>query len=143
MKLHEIKYELLSYRTPKSLLLQQLPSTSQWLQYITSSGQEILPSMSVKDLGVYLSPDLKWSTHVKEAVEGANKMANWVLSVFADRSQGTMLTLYKAMVRSKLEYSCPVWNPSLMSDIKKLESTQRAFTRHISGCKGLSYWDRQ
>ena len=25
---------------------------------------------------------------------------------------------------------------------KKLESTQRAFTRYISGCQGLSYWDR-
>ena len=46
------------------------------------------------------------------------------------------------MVRSRLEYSCPVWNPSLMADIKKLESSQRAFTRHISGWYGLSYWQR-
>ena len=29
-----------------------------------------------------------------------------------------------------------------MSDIKTLESTQRAFTRHVSGCNGLSYWQR-
>ena len=29
-----------------------------------------------------------------------------------------------------------------MQDIKKLESTQRAFTRYISECQGLSYWDR-
>ena len=28
-----------------------------------------------------------------------------------------------------------------MQDIKKLESTQRAFTRYISGCQGLSYWE--
>ena len=57
-------------------------------------------------------------------------MANWVLSVFSDRSKDV------------LEYNCPVWNPSLMQDIKKLESTQRAFTRYISGCQGLLYWDR-
>ena len=43
---------------------------------------------------------------------------------------------------SRLEYSCPVWNTSSMQDIKKLESTKRAFTRYISGCQGLSYWDR-
>ena len=69
-------------------------------------------------------------------------MANWVLSVFSDRSQSTMLTLFKSMVRSRLEYSCPVWNPSLMSDIQKLESTQRAFTHNISGCRELGYWNR-
>ena len=29
-----------------------------------------------------------------------------------------------------------------MQDINKLESTQRAFTRYISGYQVLSYWDR-
>ena len=95
-----------------------------------------------KYLGVHLSDDHKWSTNVKEAVESGNNIANWVLSVFLDRSKETLLPLYKTMVRSRLEYSCPVWNPSILSDIKKLESTQRSFTRHITGCKELSYWDR-
>ena len=76
------------------------------------------------------------------AAQNANKIANWVLSVFSDRSKDVLLTIYKSIVRSRLEYSCPVWNPSSMQDIKKLESTQRAFTRYISGCQGLSYWER-
>ena len=139
MALHEDKFELLSYRTPRSKLLQELPMTAEWEKYTTSSGQDILPSNKVKDLGVHLSPDLRWATQVSEAVQSANKMANWVISVFTDRSKVVMLTLFKTMVRSRLEYSCPVWNPSLMADIKKLESSQRAFTRHISGCYGLSY----
>ena len=53
-----------------------------------------------------------------------------------------MLTLFRSLVRSRLEYSCLVWNPSLLGDIKKIESTQRVFTRHISGCQDLCYWDR-
>ena len=142
MALHENKFELLTYRTPRSRLLEELPFTSEWLEYSTPSGQVILPSKRVKDLGVYLTNDLSWSVQVNESVRSANKMANWVLSVFADRSENVMLTLFKSLVRSRLEYSCPVWNPSLTGDIKKLESTQRAFTRHISGCQGLSYWER-
>ena len=40
------------------------------------------------------------------------------LSVFSERSKDVLRTLYKSIVRSILEYSCPVWNPSLMQDIK-------------------------
>ena len=85
---------------------------------------------------------MKWSLQATIAARNANKMANWVLSVFSDRSKDVLFTLYKSIVRSRLEYSCPVWSPSSMQDIKKLESTQRAFTRYISGCQGLLYWDR-
>ena len=85
---------------------------------------------------------MKWSWLATIAAQNTNKMAYWVLSVFSDRSKDVLLTLYKSIVRSRLEYSCPVWNPSSMQDIKKLESTQRAFTRYISGCQGLSYWAR-
>ena len=54
-----------------------------------------------------------------------------VLSVYADRSENDMLTLFRSLVRTRIEYSYPVWNHSLTGDIKKLESNQRAFTRHI------------
>ena len=118
-----------------------LPS-AQWVQYNTPSGQNITPASSVKDLGVHLSPDMKWSLQANIAAQNGYKMANWVLSVFSDRSKDVLLTLYKSIVRSRLEYSCPVWNPYSIQDIKKIESTQRAFTRYIIGCQGMSYWDR-
>ena len=142
MALHDSKFEHLAYRTASSKLLEELPFTAQWVRYSTPSGQDLAPASSVKDLGVNLSPEMKWSLQATIAAQIANKMANWVLSVFSDRSKDVLLTLYKSIVRSRLEYSCPVWNTSSMQDIKKLESTQRAFTRYICGCQGLSYWDR-
>ena len=142
MSLHEDKFEFLSYQSPNSKLLRELPFTSEWLKYNSSTGQTIYPTNIVKDLGVHLSSDFKWSSHVNTIVNSANMMANWVLSVFADRSQTMMLTLYKSLIRSKLEYCCPVWNPSAIGDIQKLESTQRAFTKRIYICKDMSYWDR-
>ena len=53
-----------------------------------------------------------------------------------------MLTLYKTMVRSKLKYCCPVFNPDKTGDIETSESIQRHYTRRISGCQNLDYWER-
>ena len=53
-----------------------------------------------------------------------------------------MLTLYKSMVRSLLEYCCPLWHPSKICDIQELGSVQKAFTARITGMRDLHYWDR-
>ena len=141
MVLHDSKFAYLAYRTASIKLLKELPFTALWVHYSTLSGQDLTPARSVIDLGVRLSPDINWSLQATIAAQNANKMANWVLSAFSDRSKDVLLTLYKSIVRSRFEYSCPVWNPSSIQDIKKLESTQRAFTRYISACQDLSSWD--
>ena len=69
-------------------------------------------------------------------------MSSWVLSVFRDRSKDTMLTLYTSMVRSRLEYCCPLWDPSSIEDIRTLEEVQQSFTSKIISVNHLSYWDR-
>ena len=135
MLLHEKKFEVLNYTLKASSLLRQLPFTSSCLEYATSQGHVITPTKTVRDLGVLLSSDRSWSPHIEQTVQSARTMASWVLSVFRDRSPFIMLTLYKTMVRSRLEYCCPVWNPSKIQDIQALENVQRNFTRKISGCK--------
>ena len=52
------------------------------------------------------------------------------------------MTLYKSLVRSRLEYVCPLWCPSKIEDIQKIESLQRRYTSKIEGYRGLHYWDR-
>ena len=138
MVLHENKFEYLAYRTSFGKILEEFPFTAQWVQYHTPSGQNITPASSVKDLGVHLSPDMKWSLQANAAAQNGFKMANWVLSVFSDRSKDVLLTLYKSIVRSRLEYSCPVWNPYTMQDIKKtgvnptcFYSLHRRMSRHV------------
>ena len=70
----------------------------------------------------------------------ARKVASWVLS--ATRNKLTMLTLYKSLVRSHLEYCCPLWNSCRGSEAQLLEGVQRTFTSKIWGFQHLDYWQR-
>ena len=112
------------------------------VEYSTSCGHIIEPQVTVRDLGVYVSNERSWTPHIEKTIQGARQMAAWALSAFRDRSTIVMLTLYKSLVRPKLEYCSPVWNPHKVSDIQKIENVQRSFTKKISGCKELTYWDR-
>ena len=142
MELNGEKFEVLNYSLNKSLLLRKLPFTKEHLQYNLPDGSIIDPRDTVKDLGVLLSNNCSWSPHIHQMLKSARKVAAWVLSAFCTRSSPLMLTLYKTMVRSKLEYCCPVWDPSKIEDICEIENIQRSFTRKISSCSNLSYWER-
>ena len=53
-----------------------------------------------------------------------------------------MTILYKSLVRSRLEYACPLWSSNKIEDIIQLEQIQRHFTSKITGYQDLDYWDR-
>ena len=64
------------------------------------------------------------------------------MSVFKSRDRDVMMTLYNSLVRSNLEYCCPLWNPSTISLIQQLEGIQREYTRKIAGLQDMTYWER-
>ena len=54
-----------------------------------------------------------------------------------------MVTLYKSLIRSRLEYCSPLWNPTKkLGDIRALENIQRSFTAKIEGLGDSDYWER-
>ena len=142
MVLHQNKFELLSHRVDQNHHLDELPFYSKYTHYITNDGTVISPTYAVKDLGITITSDLTWSKHILDVTNNSRKISSWVLSVFSNRSAEIMIPLYKILVRSRAEYVCPIWNPSKVEDIKRLESIQRSFTSQINEVKDLHYWDR-
>jgi hypothetical protein len=142
MKLHEDKFDLLVHRSKRHDTLQELPFMAECMTYHVSNGNELHPVQNLRDLGVTVSADLSWSLHIANAVSKARSKAFWILSVFKTRERSVMITLYKSLVRSLLEYCCPLWNPPKITDIQLLESVQRTFTNRIAGLQGTDYWDR-
>ena len=122
--------------------LSKLPFYNDGLCYFVNE-HKLEPALSVKDLGVTFTPDLSWSHHVSNIVKAAKKKAGWVLSSFRDRSRRTMLTLYKSLIRSLLEYSCPLWNGLSLQEVQELECIQRNFTYRIASPPSVDdYWKR-
>ena len=53
-----------------------------------------------------------------------------------------MLTLWKAMIQSKMDYCSQLWSPNDQASIFKLEGVARTFTSRIANMDGLDYWER-
>ena len=53
-----------------------------------------------------------------------------------------MLTIWKSLVQSKLDYTSQLWSPCDQASISRLESVARNFTAKVEGMDGLDYWER-
>ena len=142
MVLHSGKFELLCHTLRKSNTLQELPFYNQFTEYSTPDGSLVTPTDSLRDLGVIITTELSWSSQINILAEKSRQMIAWVLSVFKNRSESTMMCLYKALIRSRLEYCSALWNPLNQTDIATLESVQRNFTSRIAGLSEFSYYER-
>eukprot|EP00116_Pleurobrachia_bachei_P004794 sb/3465056/ len=142
MLLNEKKYELISHRIRVDSFLQQLPFFAEISTYTTTSGHTLEATPWVRDLGVIVDAGMTWSEHIGRTVSRARQMCGWTLSVFKSRDRTVMLTLYKSLIRSILDYCSPLWAPVAIGQIQLVESVQRTFTSRISNMKELNYWDR-
>jgi len=95
-----------------------------------------------KDLGVTVSDDLKWEKQCREAVKKANRILGTIKRNFTDRTQSTLIPLYKSLVRPHLEYCCSVWNPHFRKDIELIEGVQRRATELVKDVEHIHYNDR-
>ena len=66
----------------------------------------------------------------------------WLAGSFVSRDRLTMLTLFKSLVISRLDYASQLWSPHKISQITQIEKVQRSFTKHITGLCDLSYHER-
>lgn len=88
---------------------------------------------SHKVLGVTIQNDLKWGTHIENIIKKASKRLH-ILRILKRASvpPQDVLVIYASLVRSVLEYCCPVWHnnlPQYLSDL--VERVQKRAFRII------------
>ena len=78
---------------------------------------------SYKYLGLLLTADLSWSSHISSICLKARKILGLLYRRFyGNVNQDVLKQLYLSLVRPHLEYGCHVGNPHLEKDKKALEN---------------------
>ena len=97
---------------------------------------------SERDLGVIIDNQLSFGTHIEDIINKSNKIVGVIKRNFRDLDKKTFVTLYKAMVRSRLEYAQAVWSPHKLKYVDALEAVQRRATKILPSLRKYSYADR-
>ena len=95
-------------------------------------GTQINKVDSIKDLGITLDCKLHLDNHIENIVSKAYKMYGFVMrSSTLFKQSSTYIHLYKALIRSQLEYAVPIWNPLYNKYHDMIESVQKKFLRSM------------
>ena len=99
---------------------------------------------SYKYLGVTISSNLQWKSHVESVVMKANRLLGFIRVVAGKASTTAIFSLYKSLILPILEYACPAWHPNTTLQDQQLERVQRTATRlALKQRRGdMSYEDR-
>lgn len=84
----------------------------------------------IRDLGVLWDSALRMEDHVNNIVASAFRSLGMVSRIGrAFRNKRSFLTLYRSLVRSKLEFACVAWNFLNCELSARIEAVQRCFVR--------------
>ncbi len=76
---------------------------------------------TIKDFGLTFDTNLKFKEHITDKINKAYSVIGIIKRNFMYLSETFFCTIYKAMVRSQLEYAVSVWNPYRKPDILRIE----------------------
>ena len=100
-----------------------------------------------KDLGIIVTDNLLWNTHIQMITAKVNKMLGLLkrtCPLLTETKMRRSLYIYLSLVKIQLCYGTEIWSPSNLSLKIKIERIERRATRWTlrSRIGGLSYKER-
>ena len=95
----------------------------------TLHGQTLETTTEAKYLGITITNNLNWNTHVNNITNKANKSLGFIKRNIKTRHIKTRELAYKTIVRPQVEYAPSVWDPYTKDQINKIENVQRRAAR--------------
>ena len=95
-------------------------------------GQDLEAVNTAKYLGVDLSNNLSWNSHIDRTTKKANSMLGFLRRNLRVNNSDTKAAAYKTLVRPNLEYCASVWSPYTAAGKRKIEMVQRRAARYAT-----------
>src|SRR5207244_8088067 len=107
------------------------------------AGLELDGTDEIKDLGVIFNSKLGFDGHIDNMVARAKQRLFLLKKSFVSKDSSVLIFAFKTYILPLLDYCSPVWSPFLVTDVLRIESIQRSFTKSLAICpKNTSYKDR-
>ena len=92
-------------------------------------GQVLEVVTSARYLGVDISSNLSWNTHVDRVTANANQSLGFIKRNVKAKSPEVREMAYQTLVRPQLEYASAIWDPHTKRNNYKVEMVQRRAAR--------------
>ena len=99
----------------------------------TLEGTDLENVESIKYLGVTITSDLRWNTHVSNVCTKANRTLGFLRRNLYSCPQEVKEAAYKGLVCPVLDYGSSVWDPPGVVLQEELESVRKRTARFVTG----------
>lgn len=123
LDINEVKCNIISYTHKNKPIIREYKL----------GGSDITRVTKIRDLGVMMDQKLNFSNHIEYAVNKSKAALNFIKRQSSNFSNDTIKVLYTSLVRSIVEFACPIWSPHGVTNKKMIESVQKQLVMLIDG----------
>ena len=111
--------------------------------YLTPNADSLIERKEcVRDLGIQISDDAKFSSHIEYVSSKVKQKCGWILRTFNCRNTQFMKFMWKSLVQGYIDYCSQLYFPTQSGDVEKLENLFKSYTKKIPEVSQLDYWSR-
>ncbi|KAK2170960.1 hypothetical protein NP493_1120g01059 [Ridgeia piscesae] len=121
----------MEFNIPKCVHLPITNKTKPRLHSYSLCGVPLSTISSHPYLGIKLDTKLTWANHITDIASKSSKVLGMIKRTLGPCKPNVKETAYNMLVRPKLEYASPIWNPHTTTQIKHLEKVQHCAARFV------------
>ena len=123
---HWIRSNKLSLNTEKKQIIAFKNKKQEITKHLNfrASGQKIIPSMSMKYLGVVLNDSLSWDSHLNNLIPKLNRAIGLLAKLWHYTPKYLLKTIYYSLFNSHLIYASQIWGQSKSDHFGKIVELQ-------------------